>query len=130
MLGSLGGMCCYLGVGSDGIPVIVEPIELSDVGNSVDALTSGIAGGRSDLKAFREFVSKIDDLVQQFRGANEAVFKELKEDFNKTGEAQEKANVSIYAMRSELLTKLDCMEKRFVSTEQWSEKSIGAQESL
>ena len=110
----------------DGIPAIVERIERSDVGQSVDALTSDIAGSRSDLKAFRESISKIDDLVQQFRGANEAVFKELKEDFSKTCEAQEKVNASVYALRSELLAKLDGMEKRIVSTEQWSEKSIGA----
>ena len=110
----------------DGIPAIVERIERSDVGKSVDALTSDIAGSRSDLKAFRESISKIDDLVQQFRGANEVVFKELREDFSKTGEAQEKVNASVYALRSELLAKLDGMEKRIVSTEQWSEKSIGA----
>ncbi len=41
-------------------------------------------------------------------------------------EAQEKVNASVYALRSELLAKLDGMEKRIVSTEQWSEKSIGA----
>ena len=110
----------------DGIPAIVERIERSDVGKSVDALTSDIAGSRSDLKSFRESILKIDDLVQQFRVANEAVFKELRQDFSKTGEAQEKVNASVYALRAELLAKLDGMEKRIVSTEQWSEKSIGA----
>lgn len=110
----------------DGIPAIVERIERSDVGKSVDALTNDIAGSRSDLKVFRESISKIDDLLQQFGGANEAVFKELREDFSKTGEAQEKVNALVYALRSELLNKLDGMEKRIVSTEEWSEKSIGA----
>ncbi len=33
----------------DGIPSIVERIERSDVGKSVDALTNDIAGSRSDL---------------------------------------------------------------------------------
>lgn len=110
----------------DGIPAIVERIEQSDVGRSVDALTSGIAENRSDLKAFRESISKIDGLVQQCRVANESVFKALREDSNKNGEAQEKVNASVYALRYELLAKLDGMEKRIVSTEQWSEKSIGA----
>jgi predicted nucleic acid-binding Zn-ribbon protein len=110
----------------DGIPAIVERIERSDVGKSVDALTSDIAESRRDLKVFQESISKIDNLVPKFREANEAVFKELKEDFSKTGEAHEKVNASVYALRSELLAKLDGMEKRVVSTEQWSEKSIGA----
>lgn len=110
----------------DSIPAIVERIERSDVGKSVDALTSDIAGSRSDLKAFRESISKVDDVVQQFRGANEVVFKELKEDFNKTAEAQQIVNASVYALRSELLAKLDGLDRRIVSTEQLSEKSIGA----
>lgn len=110
----------------DGIPAIVDRIERSDVGKSVDALTSDIAGSRSELKGFRESISKIDDLVQQFRGANESVFKELREDFSKTVEAQAKVNASVNELRTELLTKLDGMEKRIVNTEQWSEKSIGA----
>lgn len=110
----------------DGIPAIVERIERSDVGKSVDALTSDIAGSRSDLKAFRESISKIDDLFIQFRVANETAFKELREDFDRTDEAQEKVNASVYAVRAELLAKLDGIEKRIVNTEQWSEKSIGA----
>ena len=110
----------------DSIPAIVERIERSDVGKSVDALTRDIAGSRSDLKAFRESISKIDDLVQQLRGANDALFKEFREDFKKTGEVQERVNASVYALRSEVLAKLDGMEKRIVSTEQWSEKSVGA----
>lgn len=110
----------------DGIPAIVERIERSDVGKTVDALTSDIAGSRNDLKAFRESTSKIDELIQQFRASNDAVFKELREDSSRMFEAQEKVNASVYALRSELLAKLDGMEKRIVSTEQWSEKSIGA----
>lgn len=110
----------------DGIPAIVERIERSDFGKSVDALTSDIAGSRSDLKVFREFISKIDDVVQQFRGENEVVFKELKEAIANTGEAQEKVNASVYALRSELLSKLDSMEKRVISNEQWSESSTVA----
>lgn len=110
----------------DSIPAIVERIERSDVGKSVDALTRDISGSRSDLKAFRESISKIDDLVQQFREANDSLFKELREDFKKTGEGQERVNAAVYALRSELLAKLDGMEKRVVNTEQWSEKSVGA----
>ena len=110
----------------DGIPAIVERIERSDIGRSVDALTSDIAENRSDLKTFRESISKVDDLVQQVRGANEAIFQEVRGDFSRAGEAQEKVNTSVYALRSELLAKLDGMEKRIVSTEQWSEKSVGA----
>ncbi len=110
----------------DSIPAIVERIERSDVGKSVDALTSDIAGSRSDLRAFRDSISKIDAVVQQFRGANEAVFKELKEEFNKTAEAQKMVNSTVDALRSELLVKLDGIDKRIVSTEQLSEKSIGA----
>ena len=110
----------------DGIPAIVERIERSDVGKSVDALTSDINGSRSDLKAFRESISEIGDLVQQFQGANETVIKEVKVEVHKTGEAQEKVNASVNGLRAELLAKLDSMEKRVVSTEQWSEKSIGA----
>ena len=113
----------------DGIPAIVERIERSDIGRSVDALTSDIAENRSDLKTFRESISKVDDLVQQVRGANEAIFQEVRGDFSRAGEAQEKVNTSVYALRSELLAKLDGMEKRIVSTEQWSEKSIGATEN-
>jgi DNA repair ATPase RecN len=56
----------------EGIPAIVERIERSDVGKSVDALTNDIAGSRSDLAAFRESMTKIDDLVKQFHGINEA----------------------------------------------------------
>jgi len=110
----------------DGIPAIVERIEQSDIGKTVDALTSDIAGSRNDLKAFRESTSKIDELIQQFRASNDAVFKELREDSSRVIEAQENVNASVYALRSELLAKLDGMEKRIVSTEQWSEKSIGA----
>ena len=110
----------------DGIPAIVERIERSDVGKSVDALTKDIAGSRGDLTAFRESMSKIDDLVKQFHGANEAVFKELKEDLKRAGDAQEKTDAWMHALRLELLAKLEGMEKRIVSTEQWSEKSIGA----
>ncbi len=110
----------------DGIPSIVERIERSDVGKSVDALTNDIAGSRSDLAAFRESMSQIDDLVKQFHGTNEAVFNELREDAKRTEDAQEKANAWMHALRLELLAKLDVMEKRLVSTEQWSEKSIGA----
>ncbi|MCW5640961.1 MAG: hypothetical protein KIT63_02550 [Rhodoferax sp.] len=110
----------------DGIPAIIERIERSDFGKSVDALTSDITGSRNDLKAFRESISKIDDLVQQFRVANEAVLNELRQDSCKTGEAQEKVSASVYALRADLLAKLDGMEKRIISTEQWSEKSIGA----
>ena len=110
----------------DGIPAIVERIERSDVGKTVDALTSDIAGSRNDLKAFRESTSKIDELIQQFRASNDVVFRELREDSNRIFEAQEKVSASVYALRSELLAKLDGMEKHIVSTGQWSEKSIGA----
>lgn len=79
----------------DGIPAIVERIERSDVGKSIDALTSDIAGSRSDLKAFRESISKIDVLVEQLRGTNDAVLKKLREDVSKTDEAQEKASALI-----------------------------------
>lgn len=110
----------------DEIPAIVERIERSDVGKSVDALTSDITGSRNDLKAFRESIAKINDVFHQFSDANDVVFKELKEDIYRTGEAQEKVNASICALRGELLAKLDNMDKRIISTEEYSEKSIGA----
>lgn len=110
----------------DSVPEIVQRIENSDVGKSVDALVNEISGSRDDLKAFRDSISKIDDLVLQFRLENDVVFKELRDDAKKIGDTQEKINASLYALRSELLDKLDSLEKRVSSSEQWSEKSIGA----
>lgn len=110
----------------DGIPVIVERIERSDLGKSIDVLTNDITGSRDDLKAFRESIFKIDEVVQKFRIENDAVFKELRDDSRKTGEVQEKLHTSVHALRSELITKLDDLEKRILNTEKWSEKSVSA----
>lgn len=110
----------------DGIPAVIERIEQSDVGKSIDALTADISGSRSDLKAFHESISQIDNVVQQFRNANEEVVKEITAEIKKTEAAQEKVNSSVYGLRAELLAKLDGMEKRIISTEDWSEKSISA----
>lgn len=111
---------------SDGIPEVVRRIESSDVGKSVDVLVNEISGSRDDLKAFRNSIFSIDELAQQFRLENDVVFKELREDARKAGDVQEKINASLYALRAELLDKLDGLEKKVVSSEQWSEKSIGA----
>ncbi len=110
----------------DGIPLIVERIERSDLGKSIDVLTSDITGSRDELKSFRESIFKIDEVVQRFRIENDAVFKELRDDSRKTGEAQERLHTSVHTLRSELITKLDELEKRILSTEEWSEKGVGA----
>lgn len=110
----------------DGIPAIVERIERSDVGKSVDALSSDIAGSRDELKAFRESITQVDELIQNFRFANEAVFQELRDDSRNIIEAQAKFNSSIYALRSEILAKLDGIEKRTITNEELFQKNIGA----
>ena len=107
----------------DGIPAVIERIEKSDVGKSIDALTSDISGSRNDLKAFRDSLSQITSVVEEFRNANQTVFAEIKSVLGRTVTAQEQVNSAVQAIRDEMLAKLDGIERRIVSTEDSSEKS-------
>ena len=110
----------------DSIPSVVDRIEKSNVGMSIDALTADISASRGDIKAFRESLSQITSVVEQFQSDNQTLFSEIRTGLVHAIEAQERGNSAILVIRSELLARLDGMEGRIVKTETWSEKSIEA----
>lgn len=110
----------------DGIPAVIERIEKSDVGKSVDSLSKEIAGSRDELKSFRESISEMDTVVEQVRHGNEAVLSAIAIEVERTTAAQEKTHSYLDSLREELLARLGGMESGIVRTEEWSAKSVGA----
>ncbi|WP_423708728.1 hypothetical protein [Undibacterium sp. WLX3042] len=100
----------------DGIPSVIERIERSDVGRSIDALTADISGSRDDLMKFRESVRDVENVVDQFRSANDAVISRLLLELEQSRALQEKVDTSVTALSSALIPRLEVMEKLVANT--------------
>ena len=106
------------------VPEIVARIENSDVGRSIDALSKDISQSRQELRSFGETASSLNDLVQQFRQAMDAVSNAVASEYQRNNEAREKTNESIDALRSELRDSMSTLERGISTSEEASEKNV------
>jgi len=106
------------------IPLIVERIERSDVGRSVDALASDIAGSREDLKEFRRAIAQVENISEFLKASNDAIFKNFSTELQSLKSGQDKIGSEIALLRSELNEKLAVVESNVTKSET-TIKSIG-----
>lgn len=113
------------GLRSD-IPAIVERIERSDVGRSIDRLTADISDSREDIKKFREVLAQVEGIFREFKASNEAVVKELSAELARSRVTYAAIDASIASLRVELGARFEGVERRIGSAEGSSSKGIEA----
>ncbi|NHZ44610.1 hypothetical protein [Massilia aquatica] len=91
------------------IPGVIERIESSDVGRSIEILVTEIAGSRDDLKDFRKALVEVENISDGFRAANDTVFNKLSAEIAFLKSGQENVNSAIGLLRSELVSKQDAL---------------------
>jgi hypothetical protein len=108
------------------IPLIVERIERSDVGRSVDALASDIAGSREDLKEFRRAIAQVEGISEFLKASNDAIFKNLSTELQGLKSGQDKTGSEIALLRLELNEKLAAVESNVTKSATTVESVSGA----
>lgn len=98
------------------IPGLIDRIERSDIGRSVDALASDIAGGREDLRDFSKAIAQIESISEILGASNEAIFKNLSNELDSLKSGQEKINSEIASLRLELNAKLETVESNLTKS--------------
>ena len=108
------------------IPAVIERIEQSDVGRSVDILVADIADSRSDLKDFRKAIVEIENIFEGFGIANGVIFAGLATELEVLKSGQENLNSAIGLLRAELVSKLDAIESAVTKSIAMSENGGAA----
>jgi chromosome segregation ATPase len=91
----------------DSIPALVERVEQSDIGRSIDALTAEIDETRQDLRGFREASATLHSIATEFRASRNDAAKALAIEVERIQAAHATVSAAIASLQSEVLARLD-----------------------
>ncbi|MBS0454442.1 MAG: hypothetical protein JSS14_24365 [Proteobacteria bacterium] len=96
----------------DSVPAIISRFESSDVGRSIDSLTTHIAASREELRGFRSAAADFEMVVEQMKSAGEAARTLMAAEVSKAVEAQERTIGAIGSLRAEVLEGMSALSNR------------------
>jgi len=109
---------------NDQIPRVIEHLEKTDVGRSLDSISLGVLESKAAIIEFKQSVSAIGSVVNEFNFAKEGFFKELAAERLRSEAVQDRLNNSVAALRLEFLDRISQIEPNIKHTESMCERSI------
>lgn len=91
------------------IPAVIERIEKSDVGRSINILVTEISSSRADLRDFRAAIAEVENISDSVRLANDAMLKSVSAEIESIRIGQEGMNKAIADMQAEFVSKFDVL---------------------
>ncbi|MDM0110577.1 hypothetical protein QTI66_00360 [Variovorax sp. J22R133] len=96
----------------DSVPALIARFESSDVGRSIDSLTTHIAASREELRGFRSAAADFEMVVEQIRSAGETARHLVATEISKAAQAQERTIGAIGSLRAEVLEGMSALSNR------------------